>query len=276
MGRHAGREFAVRHDASVGKGADNTIVLAHRTVSTRHAHIYYDTSTESYYLEDLNSRNGIRLDGENVVRKERLGNLHVITFGRVDFLFQVIGDEAGVKRDNGVEVRMVDADDQNAGTLVGANPDSSATTQPACGTDKGSDVNFSKASANGTRMNERGSARSRISAGTKRDRHSPSAFRENRVIYSGFTLVCEMLNRTFVLKDGDNIIGRQRSNDITLRHKTVSKQHAIITTQGSRIEIRDLGSKNHTFLGDEKIASVVVVVPPMRIRFGAVEVVLSP
>lgn len=88
VGKLRGREFALSKEATIGKASDNSLVIQDKYISRRHARIYYDPTQKSYFLEDLKSRNGTKLDGEKVYRKERLSTINVITFGnRADFFF---------------------------------------------------------------------------------------------------------------------------------------------------------------------------------------------
>lgn len=50
------------------------------------------------------------------------------------------------------------------------------------------------------------------------------------------------------------IIGRGRSSGIMVPHPLVSRQHCEIYEQDGRLMVRDLGSLNGTFVGQEKIA----------------------
>jgi transcriptional regulator with XRE-family HTH domain len=54
-------------------------------------------------------------------------------------------------------------------------------------------------------------------------------------------------------------IGRSVDNTIKLADASVSENHAIITIQGSSIQIRDLGSTNGTYLKDQRIQGRVSV-----------------
>lgn len=92
-GQLAGEEFLLGREATIGSRSGNKIVLYPNVVSGQHARIYFDEDRKSYYLEDLNSRNGTKLDGMKVMRKEKLDKLHVITFARIfEFIFQVLDD----------------------------------------------------------------------------------------------------------------------------------------------------------------------------------------
>jgi pSer/pThr/pTyr-binding forkhead associated (FHA) protein len=50
------------------------------------------------------------------------------------------------------------------------------------------------------------------------------------------------------------IIGRGRSSGIMVPHPLVSRQHCEVYEQDGRLMVRDLGSLNGTFVGQEKIA----------------------
>jgi pSer/pThr/pTyr-binding forkhead associated (FHA) protein len=49
-------------------------------------------------------------------------------------------------------------------------------------------------------------------------------------------------------------IGRKHSNDIVIDHPTVSGSHAQIESLSTAFILRDLGSTNGTYIGNEKIA----------------------
>lgn len=85
----AGSSFEISGEATIGKSSSNNIVLPADVVSGTHARIYLDSQSGRYILEDLNSRNGTKLDGMRVTDKEKLDQLNVITFaGKFDFIFQ--------------------------------------------------------------------------------------------------------------------------------------------------------------------------------------------
>jgi DNA-binding winged helix-turn-helix (wHTH) protein len=75
--------------------------------------------------------------------------------------------------------------------------------------------------------------------------------------------------RQFPLNTGTNIIGRDPDVEVMLDASTVSRRHAqvIVTADGATLE--DLGSKNGTFLGDERIASPVALADGDTIGLGS-------
>ena len=61
-------------------------------------------------------------------------------------------------------------------------------------------------------------------------------------------------SRQFHLTGREHVIGRDPSADISLEATIISRRHARILMSGSRATVEDLGSKNGTFVGDERIA----------------------
>jgi pSer/pThr/pTyr-binding forkhead associated (FHA) protein len=81
--------------ATIGRSADNTVVIEDPSISGKHARIVYDPKEKCYFLEDLESLNGTELDGTRVRDRERLGRLHVITLANSrEFIFQDLATRA--------------------------------------------------------------------------------------------------------------------------------------------------------------------------------------
>jgi len=66
------------------------------------------------------------------------------------------------------------------------------------------------------------------------------------------------------------VIGRARACDLVLAEKSVSGQHAAIEWTGGEWELRDLGSRNGTYLDNKKLTggARAVLTAGMRLRFG--------
>jgi hypothetical protein len=69
-------------------------------------------------------------------------------------------------------------------------------------------------------------------------------------------------------------VGRARNHDIVLRHASVSKFHANLEVDGTRLFVKDAGSRNHTFLNHERVLARTEVYPGDNLRFGWVEAVM--
>ena len=57
----------------------------------------------------------------------------------------------------------------------------------------------------------------------------------------------------FVLRDGENIVGRDAAASVRLPGDGISRRHARITVAGDRLTIEDLGSKNGTYVDGKRI-----------------------
>ena len=73
--------------------------------------------------------------------------------------------------------------------------------------------------------------------------------------------------RTFALSKGTVAIGRDPKCDIVLPYSTVSWHHASISKRDETVFLQDLGSRNGTFVGLDRIARQELV-PGDLIRFG--------
>jgi tetratricopeptide (TPR) repeat protein len=57
----------------------------------------------------------------------------------------------------------------------------------------------------------------------------------------------------FALRNGANMIGRDPACDIVIAHSSVSRHHTECVLSGQGIVLRDLASKNGTFIGEQRI-----------------------
>lgn len=82
--------------------------------------------------------------------------------------------------------------------------------------------------------------------------------------------------REFLLKAGENLIGRDPSSDVLLTDGTVSRRHALIIIEENRAYIQDLGSTNGTRLNGTPVGTERVPLPPnAELQFGGVVLTLE-
>ncbi len=72
---------------SVGRDVHNSIVLRDEKISKKHAGIILET--DSYWIEDLGSKNGVHVNGKKVTHRERLYNGSLIKLGASILKFRV-------------------------------------------------------------------------------------------------------------------------------------------------------------------------------------------
>lgn len=76
--------------------------------------------------------------------------------------------------------------------------------------------------------------------------------------------------RTINLQEGDNLVGRVPEAVVQIDEPSISRRHAVIRVSGDQAEIRDLGSKNGTFIGDQRIETPRQLADRELVRFGTI------
>lgn len=285
-GQLAGASFEITGEATIGKNAENTIQLYPNVISGKHARIFYDEKAKSYFLEDLNSRNGTRLDGVPVQRKERLGALHIITFANTfDFFFQLLDADAAAAQRNSVSSPQAHAPVQQpeAGT---ASPvaapkskmegdarkktvfDDGAFVAPVLQPESEIEQAKPPADVQRTKIGVDFTPVPSFVEPSKPPKAEPSQGAAH------FVLVFPSFKggaRSFDLQEGSTVIGRDVSCAIAVDDGSVSRRHAELRLNNGALTLKDLGSKNHTYIDNQKISKEVEVREGMEITFGLVK-----
>ena len=317
-GQLAGANYTISDEATIGKGPENTIQLYPSLVSTRHARIFFDKKANAFFIEDLRSRNGTKVDGMKVVTKEKLNKLHVITFaGQCDFIFQVSAGDAkaatpaspmkaqpvaqsipkssptkGVVSDQktvidagfgmmpklGETPKPVDSPNK---TVIGddflpmpkISPEAPIKAQPLP-TPRATPANVGNKTVIGDDFlpmpgMPTTQAKSPVSTPTVEE-GKPAQAIECRVEFNDLPGG----PRTFKLKEGENTVGRERGCDITIDDGSLSRKHASLVVRSGIVLIKDLGSKNHTFLENQKVNYEMEIRGGVNLMFGMVNAIL--
>ena len=390
-------ELASDREAIVGRDPASDLVIERPLMSSRHAKIFYDDDAGRYVLEDLDSLNGIDLDGDRVTGSERLGHLHVITFaGSYDFLF--FDSERCAQRhpepltdptmpaaqpsppapprkatasptavDDRDEVTAIESDPvalpgflaRRADALTTEPPGESAIPDEITSIERdpiglpgilahhADKAHADKARADKARADKARADKARADkARADTPQTEPQTDDENAATRdsdaTGHTMheklpvalpgilarrAEEAADRTYgvqkhetvdlaqiekliaaeeateqrerealpalglhlivtesggnvrqyPLVEGENIIGRGARVQVELKYPDLSRRHASLTVAGEEITLRDLGSRNRTFVDDQALDPEVDVniKPGARLRFGSVEVRLA-
>jgi pSer/pThr/pTyr-binding forkhead associated (FHA) protein len=287
-GQLAGAEYTIRDEATIGKNPTNTVVLYPAVISGNHARIFFDKSKNCYYLEDLKSKNGTKLDGVRVTARERLDKLNVITFaGIADFIFQRVQEELPV----GEKVR--EARKRSPETVKEQeSPPVPAIHQQGHPQSEGKPEERGKTVVSDDFImppkilesdSDRGDQRRGEQGGKtvvdKEEVVLPGGLRSPPIPQQPqpeqaqpvFTLEYKDPagdTQTFTLQEGENVVGRSPSCQIHINDSSMSRDHAVITVRSGKATVRDSGSKNHTFVDGKKITSEEQLRDGSTIAFG--------
>lgn len=75
------------------------------------------------------------------------------------------------------------------------------------------------------------------------------------------------------LHAGETILGREGEGVVPLPSTSVSRQHAALTVEGTAARLRDLGSKNGTFVDEIRVERPTALRDGARVRLGTLELV---
>ena len=75
----------------------------------------------------------------------------------------------------------------------------------------------------------------------------------------------------FALKEGENFIGRSPMCEICIDDPSISRKHAVLHMSSGKVWVKDLGSRNHTYVQGSTVVKEMEVAPETPLRFGTVE-----
>jgi len=309
-----GSSFELDREATIGRSSECDIQLSSEGVSSRHARIHFDDGKGSFFLEDLNSRNGTHVDGVEVNTSIRLDHLNVITFaGQHDFIFQVLAGPVSGPRKSATAERPKTIVEQKAPSL----PASLGKEEPA---DRANEVpgiektrmgdralplpDFNEDEADDTpgelqetRMGDRALPLPNLSEDEATGELQETRIMDDRALplpalnedeadlntdEDAFAQTSPTLSKPYVLtvrgltddhleytlSEGENVVGRSEECEVQIEDRSLSRKHAIIEISNDTATIRDLGSKNGTYVDDEAVTKPTTVNPGNLLKFG--------
>lgn len=242
-GQLAGASFVIEREAAIGTTSGCTIQLYPKVISGRHARIYLEN--DSFFIEELGSRNGTRVDGIPLTDCIKLDDLNVITLADTfDFIFQV----------------------------------QHADSQPTAGADTIQVPELETATVPEIRAKSDVKTREIVHAGdktvVKADFEPAPDFAASKVASKPMKYALKRADTgdIILLASGRNTVGRSGECAVTLHHHSVSRTHAQLIIENDRVLLSDLGSMNHTFVDKKRVDAELEIFPGCKIRFGDIEV----
>ncbi|MEZ4272450.1 MAG: FHA domain-containing protein [Myxococcota bacterium] len=228
-------------EVSIGRLEGNTIRLNERNVSRRHARIFRDG--ELFFAEDLNSYNGLYINGDRVTGRNDVYGGDVIQIG--DFQIELQGDALKARPEDTDQLSAVSgfertqpeihlsgdlaASDQTDDDSEGAEVEPTAIIR----FDPTPDPNASHPTV-----------RTDVELG-KRPR-----------------LLCvssPLAGQEFEIVSSEVVIGRTSENDVQIDHRSVSRHHAKIIYANNKYKIIDQNSANGTLVNSEQYAQLALM-----------------
>lgn len=255
-------------EISIGRLEGNTIRLKERNVSRHHARLLKDNAGV-IYAEDLDSYNGLWVNGDRIAGRSALRDGDILRIG--DFQLELRGDGLQTRRDEATQRTSVLHDNTNPGGRVDETPltDEPTVTSarltvpkspsamappravPAMDTDPGvpapqltfdEDEPFEPTAI--IRLTAEDDGRKNAASGPV-----PAGQRAKLICVStGFA------GREYELEQAEVVVGRTDENDIGIDHRSISRHHARIVASGRRFKIIDLESANGTLVNGEPYA----------------------
>jgi pSer/pThr/pTyr-binding forkhead associated (FHA) protein len=248
----------IRDEISIGRKEGNTIRLTERNVSRKHARLV--KSNGSVLLEDLESYNGIRVNGARIQGRVTVAETDRIQIG--DYLLELKVDRAtaGPNEATAEHVPVEPAP---------KNGESAATARTMTGNAPPPSTPLAAATPTATLPDEP-TIRVSTAAATQA---SPAASAAPQVNARLVCLSSNFAGREYKLDKPAMVIGRTDDNDIVVNHRSISRHHAKIVKDGSRYSIVDLQSSNGVRVNGEEYGKVdlrkgdLVDLGHVRLRF---------
>ena len=250
-------------EVSIGRHEGNTVRLRERNVSRRHARIMCDDG--GIFAEDLDSYNGVFINGDRIAGRHEIHNGDLIKIG--DFHLELRGQ--GLASREETTQRMDKGHGDAEVTQPNIRFEEDDQTDPASGFELFSAPSPAEPHANDAVPNP---APSSMPADVDEDDFgdeptsiirvstvaaSEPAEETTTVAGKRASLICvstRHAGRQFEITKTEMLIGRTAENDICVPHRSISRHHAKVVVNGRRHQIVDLGSANGTLVNNEEYA----------------------
>ena len=305
----AGKSYDIVAEAIIGHGPECNLVIKSGIISAKHARIFYDQKKGSYFLEDFKTLNGTLLDGKPVQGRVKLEKKHVVIIANTfAFIFQVESGQAAdplppPPRDLPPEPEIPPPPRRRPSEPMEASPlpdeaplarplpsaPPPAAQAPAVPADDAPGLQEAPVEHR-TVFDEPEEPKEEEELEFVGDLPIPEPAPQSRDAAPTMLIDEEQLaallgpprfalefktvrgeKHAVDLKEGENTVGRLAGSEISLDDASISRSHALITVRAGKVVVRDLDSKNGTFVGDKKIAAEIEIKPETPLRFGLVK-----
>ena len=256
-------DYLFTRQATIGSAPTCTIVLQAPDTAPIHAQIVFDEHAGSFFIEPGENVKNLLLEGKQIRQRAQLYDTQEISFGNsVSLIFQLQTDSefSGRKRRGKVP--------KKGNSISGTLPSEAPTI--VVGLDSASIQSLSRDEIS---SHQKTATEAPSDHKKKHDNSATHVITATQSLHE--TLFLQVTEGTshqvFKLHEGENIVGRSQGSDIRLDDLSISRRHAAIVVSGMIVHIKDLGSKNHTFVNRERIVGEIQLPAESQLRFGVVE-----
>lgn len=272
-GELAGVDHEIEDQATIGRSPENSLQLGAAVVSQSHARIFFDRSVGAFVLEDLQSKNGTRLDGLPVEGARRLGSVHVVTFGEEhDLIFVAAPPDVGPTRQPAGDAATIrHPTSHTMPNLPSHMPELSSSAPDVCGKQTAKERLFALEMPSFDGATDDDGVRGGTSGETVSERPTSFAMpplevpgsapvRQSETTGARVTLeVTDASGATsrVTLGAGRHLIGRAAECAISIDDRTLTRRHAAVTVTQDTVLLEDQDSRNGTFKSGERLTGPV-------------------
>jgi len=257
----------VRDEITIGRNEQNLIRLPEKNVSRRHGRLLREAG--SYYIEDLDSFTGIRVNGERIEGRRKVDDGDLIQISEFDLILQAAPGELAPA--GSVETPVAEAAvPAPAAAEIAPAPavQEAAAEEPAAKIDA-----QAEADAQARRMAETATIRLsdlRGASGEVPPQDVPEEARPKLVGISG-----KYRGEELVLDRSPIRLGRSDENDLQIDHPSISRKHLRLHLENGSWKVMDAESRNGVRVNGEPYAQIALrhgdVLEVGHLRFAFVE-----
>ncbi|HTO99022.1 MAG TPA: FHA domain-containing protein [Myxococcales bacterium] len=229
----------VRDEITIGRNDRNLIRLVEKNVSRRHGRLLREDG--HYFIEDLGSFTGIRVNGERIAGKRQVEDGDLIQISEYDLILQAAPEEMPA-----LQVPKLEPVEARPEPQVAApKPEAQAAAEAAA---------QAEADARARRMAETATIRLadlRGPAGEVPAQDVPVEQRPKLVGISG-----KYRGEEFVLDRSPIGLGRSDENDLQVEHPSISRKHLRLHLENGSWKVMDAESRNGVRVNGESYAQI--------------------
>ena len=245
----------VQDEITIGRHDANLVRLTEKNVSRKHGRLLRDQG--SFYIEDLGSFTGIRVNGDRIHGKAQVREGDLIQISEYDLSLQAGPDEkpaGGGLGDDDDEATLVQKDAEASAAAAQKAAEAQAAAQAEADRAAAAAAEQAKSDAQKRKMAETATIRLsdlRGEGGEQPVQDVPEAQRPRLIGISG-----TYRSKELVLDRSPIRLGRSEENDVEIDHPSISRKHCRLHLDAGTWKVMDAESRNGVRVNGEPYAAI--------------------